>query len=99
LFLVAVVDVLVRQGTLRDAATGGEVGEDLEATMRGVPDSLRQLIEQQLVQLAPDVQALLEAASVAGKEFAVAAVAAAVAQEVEAVEDRATLPARGSSCG
>src|SRR5262245_6607593 len=46
LFLTAVVDTLVRQGTLRDAATSGEVGEDLEATVGGVPDSLRQLIEQ-----------------------------------------------------
>lgn len=94
LFLVAVVDRLVRQGTLRDAATGEEVGEGLEATMGGIPDSLRQLIEQQLVQLAPDVQALLEAASVAGKEFAVAAVAVAVAQAVETVEDHCAPLAR-----
>jgi len=96
LFLTAVVDMLVRQGTLRDTATSAEVGENLEATVGGVPDSLRQLIEQQLAQLSPDVQVLLEAASVAGKDFAVAAVAAVVGQAVDAVEEHcATLARQG----
>src|SRR5262245_60168421 len=51
LFLTAVVDMLVRHGTLRDAAPSGEVGAALAATVGGVPDSLRQLMEQQLAQL------------------------------------------------
>jgi tetratricopeptide (TPR) repeat protein len=93
LFLVAVVDTLVRQGQLREEESG-EGGGDLEVSMVDVPDSLRQLIEQQLAQLSPEVQALLEAASVAGKEFAVAAVAAAVAQAVDAVEDHCGALAR-----
>jgi predicted ATPase len=94
LFLKVMVDMLTRQGRLRDAATSGAVGEELAVTVGGAPDSLRQLIEQQLLQLAPDVQALLEAASVAGQEFAVAAVAAAVTQAVEAVEDHCAALAR-----
>ena len=44
----------------------------------GVPETLRQLIEQQFERLAPAEQALVEAASVAGVEFAAAAVAAGV---------------------
>jgi DNA-binding winged helix-turn-helix (wHTH) protein/tetratricopeptide (TPR) repeat protein len=96
LFLTAVVDMLVRQGQLREGGTGGEGGEALAVHLGGVPESLRQLIEQQLTQLAPDVQVLLEAASVAGQEYAVAAVAAAVGQAVEVVEEHcATLARQG----
>jgi DNA-binding winged helix-turn-helix (wHTH) protein/tetratricopeptide (TPR) repeat protein len=94
LFLTTVVDMLVRQGQLQEGGTSGEGGGDLAVRMGDVPDSLRQFIEQQLTQLSPDVQAVLEAASVAGKEFAVAAVAAAVAQAVEAVEDHCGALAR-----
>jgi predicted ATPase/DNA-binding winged helix-turn-helix (wHTH) protein len=94
LFLVAVVDTLVRQVQFQEGGTHGAGGEDLAVHMGDVPDSLRQLIEQQLVQLAPEVQALLEAASVVGKEFAVAAVAAAVGQAVEGVEDHCRALAR-----
>ena len=52
----------------------------------GVPESVRQLIDQQLAQVHPEVQAIMEAASVAGIEFSAAAVAAAVDQTVEDVE-------------
>jgi DNA-binding winged helix-turn-helix (wHTH) protein/predicted ATPase len=86
LFLVAVVDMLVRQGGLRKSASGWELASDLEATVVGVPESLRQLIEQQLVQLPPADQELLEAASVAGAEFPTAAVAAVTGDAEEAVE-------------
>jgi DNA-binding winged helix-turn-helix (wHTH) protein/predicted ATPase len=86
LFLVAVVDELVRQGVLRESATGWELVESLEAVMTGVPTSVRQLLNQQFAQLQPPVQTLLEAASVAGVEFTAAAVAAGLAQSVEAVE-------------
>ena len=51
-----------------------------------VPDTLRKLIEQQLGQPGRDDQRLLEAASVAGKEFGTAVVAAAVDRTTEHVE-------------
>jgi predicted ATPase/DNA-binding winged helix-turn-helix (wHTH) protein len=96
LFVTAVVDTLVRQGQLREAGTGAAGDGDLDVRLGGVPDSLRQLMEQQLTQLAPDVQALLEAASVAGQAFGVAAVAAAVGQAVDVVEEHcATLARQG----
>jgi predicted ATPase len=57
----------------------------LEAT---VPDSLRQLIEQQLVQCSPAEQRVLEAAGVAGMEWAVAAVAAGLNGEMLEVEEQ-----------
>ena len=59
-----------------------------------VPASLRQYIEQHIEQLSAADQALLEAASVAGSTFAVAAVVAGVAQASETIEARYTALAR-----
>ena len=96
LFLVAVVDDLVQQGVLRQSAMGWKLAGELEATVGSVPDSLRQLIDQQFAQLPPEDQMLLEAASVVGREFAAAVVAAAVDVAVDVVEVRcATLARRG----
>ena len=94
LFLVAMVDELVRQGLLE---TGGEAGGSQGALMvlSGlVPTSLRRYIEHHLEQLSEADQALLEAASVAGSTFAVAAVAAGVAQAPEPLEAHLTALAR-----
>jgi len=52
----------------------------------GIPENLRQLIEQQLARLSPDERLILEAASVTGAEFSAAAVAAGTEHTTEAVE-------------
>jgi predicted ATPase len=88
------VDELARQGLLE---TGGDVGGSPGALtiLSGlVPTSLRRYTEQHLEQLSEADQALLEAASVAGSTFAVAAVAAGVAQAPEPLEARLTALAR-----
>jgi len=88
------VDELVRQGLLETAgdARGGQAAL---AVLSGLlPTSLRQYIEQHLEQLSEADQALLEAASVAGSTFAIAAVAAGVAQAPETLEARYTALAR-----
>jgi predicted ATPase/DNA-binding winged helix-turn-helix (wHTH) protein len=96
LFLVTLMNGLVRQGVLRDGANGWSLAGGLEAVTASVPETLWQLLEQHLDQLSAADQALLEAASVAGTEFAVAAVAAVVGQPVEMVEAQcATLARRG----
>ena len=96
LFLVAVVDELVRQGLLREETTGWSLMGSMEAAVVGVPENLGKLIDQQFDRLSPAEQEILEAASVAGSEFAAAAVAAGVGQTVEAVETWcATLVRRG----
>jgi predicted ATPase len=59
-----------------------------------VPESLRQLVEQQLEQLPPEAQQILEVAAVVGVEFTAAAVAAGVEQAVEQVEEWCTTWAR-----
>jgi hypothetical protein len=79
LFLIAMVDELVRQGLLGTVEDAGGSPGALACLSGLVPSSLRQHIEQHLAQLSAADQALLEAASVAGSTFVVAAVAAGVA--------------------
>ena len=94
LFLATVVDELLRQGVVRVEATGWVLTRGLEAVTVGVPQSIRHLVEHQMAQLPPAAQELLAAASVAGVEFAVAAVAAAVQQAAEDVEAQCDALAR-----
>ena len=86
LFVVALVDELLRQHVLRVEPTGWVLAGGLDAVTVGVPSSIRHLLEQQVTRLRPADQELLAAASVAGVEFAVAAVAAGVQQTGEDVE-------------
>src|SRR5262249_23076877 len=88
LFLRAVVEEAVAQQLLENTDEGWRLHEGSETITRIVPESLRRLIEQQLEQLEPDEQALLEAASVAGGTFTVAAVAAGVVQPEERIDER-----------
>ena len=86
LFLVTVVHEFMSQQRL-EATTAGwclEAGGDAVAGI--VPDSLRLFIEQRIEQLAPEEQAILDAASIVGSTFAVAAVAAGLAYADDFVE-------------
>ena len=85
-FLVTMVEELVRQSRLVPRAAGWTLQGELDAVAVGVPESVRQLIDAQLVQVSPQEQEILAAASVAGTEFAAVAVAAGVAQAPEDVE-------------
>jgi predicted ATPase len=51
-----------------------------------IPENLRQLIAQQVERLTAEQRQVLEGASVAGAEFVVAAVAAALKQDMDEVE-------------
>jgi DNA-binding winged helix-turn-helix (wHTH) protein/predicted ATPase len=86
LFVVALVDELLRQRVLQVGAAGWVVAGGLDSVTMGVPPSIRHLLEQQVGRLRPADQELLAAASVAGVEFAVAAVAAGVQHTGEDVE-------------
>ncbi len=94
LFLVTLVNSLVREGKLVEGTAGWELPEGLEAMAVDVPDSLRQLIELHLDQVRPEDQTILEVGSVAGAEFSAAAVAAGVGLEAESVEARCEAMAR-----
>jgi DNA-binding winged helix-turn-helix (wHTH) protein/predicted ATPase len=94
LFLVTMVDALVQQGILRAGVTGWSFVGELATVAAHIPETLRQLLERHVAQLTAEERVLLEAASVAGVEFAVAAVAAAVDSSVDEVEERCAALAR-----
>jgi predicted ATPase len=96
LFMVTAVEALVQQGKLVQQRGRWELRAGAERVAMEVPESLHQLVEQQLSQLSPEDRRLLEAASVAGVQFSAAAAAAGLEEAVEAVEDRcSTLAQRG----
>jgi predicted ATPase/DNA-binding winged helix-turn-helix (wHTH) protein len=87
LFLVMMVDALVRQGLLREGGGPPAGDKGLAAVEAMVPESLQQMIVQQLARLSAEQQRVLDAASVAGLVFSAAAVAAGVEGPLEAVEE------------
>ena len=94
LFLVTTVADLQQRGVVRPGPDGWELAAPLAATTVGVPETLRHLIEQQFERLAPAAQAVVAAASVAGVEFAAAAVAAGVGVPAEEVDAQCATLAR-----
>ncbi|MGH8008155.1 MAG: ATP-binding protein, partial [Candidatus Binatia bacterium] len=85
--MVTEVDYLVAQGVIREVEGHWQVQNTAATLTSSVPDSLRQLIEKQFQRLTSEEQRLLEAASVAGAEFSVAAVAAGVQAAMDQVEE------------
>lgn len=78
LFLVAIVDDLVRQAILVEVDGHWVLQTNVDAIAASVPDNIRQLITRQIDRLGANEQRILKAASIAGLEFSAAAVAAAV---------------------
>ncbi len=88
LFTVAVVDDLERRRELQPGPAGWVLAGPVESLGTGLPDSLRQLVRQQIEQLPADERRAIEAAAVAGPEFAAASVAAALQAAPADVEER-----------
>jgi DNA-binding winged helix-turn-helix (wHTH) protein len=87
-FLIALVEALIQHAILVEQATGWTLREAPQRVLPAVPQTVRHLIEQQLRDLEPGDQALLEVASVVGREFSAAEVAVGVGQTIEAIEAR-----------
>ena len=64
------------------------VAQGVDVLAQGVPDTVRSLIEHQSAALAPASRTLIEAASVAGAEFATATAAAAAGVDEDEAESR-----------
>jgi predicted ATPase/DNA-binding winged helix-turn-helix (wHTH) protein len=86
LFMVNIVEHLVQQGAVVRQAGQWTLRKEAEAQVASLPEGLRGLLLRRIEALAPEVQRVLEAASVVGETFAVAAVAAGVQGPVEDVE-------------
>jgi DNA-binding winged helix-turn-helix (wHTH) protein/predicted ATPase len=87
-FMVGLADYLEAQGLLVNSEGEGKWQGQLAAVKQGVPDNLRQFIEQQIARLSPEEQLILQTASIVGAEFSVAAVAAAAGQRTSQIEAR-----------
>jgi predicted ATPase len=86
LFLVNIVEHLVQQGWVVRRAGAWTLRAGSEAQVASLPEGLRQLLLRRIQALSPEARRVLEAASVAGEQFTVAAVAAGVQCPVEDME-------------
>jgi len=94
LFVVAVVDHLFATGALLETDPGWALTVDPSTADLGVPEDARYLIDAQLASLPPADRHLLAVASVVGREFELAPVAAALECGVAEVELRCAAMAR-----
>ncbi len=85
LFMANLVDALVTQRVVLREGEQWRLTADVGQV--GIPDSVQQLIHRQVERLPEEEQRLLETASVAGTEFEVATLAAALQRELDSVED------------
>jgi predicted ATPase len=92
--MVNVTDFLVAQGLLVEKEDRWKLRSDLEVLSRGIPPTIRQMIEKQFERLSAEEQRLLEASSVAGMEFSALEVAAGLGETVEEVERQCEALAR-----
>ncbi len=87
LFMVSVVDALAGAGLLADSGQVRSL-QEIEAAVTGsLAGSLQGFIERQIERLDTEERTVLEAASVAGVEFVVSAVAAGLGKDEEEVEE------------
>jgi predicted ATPase len=86
LFMVNIVEHLVRQGLVVRHEGQWTLRQGVEAKVASLPEGLRQLIVKRIEELPPETRRVLEAASVVGEEFAATAVAAGIQCPEEDVE-------------
>jgi predicted ATPase len=84
---VNIVEHLVQQGWVVRRAGEWTLRAGAEAQVASLPEGMRQLLLRRIQELPPAVGRVLEAASVVGREFPVAAVAAVAAGSQAPVED------------
>jgi predicted ATPase/DNA-binding winged helix-turn-helix (wHTH) protein len=94
LFMINMTDYLTDQGLIVQYQEEWVLQARAPAIESGIPTSLHQIIEQQFEDQDPHDRQLLEVASVAGMEFAAAAVASGLGEEEELIEERCAALAR-----
>ncbi|MEY4548922.1 MAG: hypothetical protein RL685_5117 [Pseudomonadota bacterium] len=87
LFLVRVVDAMIKRDQVRETEGHWRLSAELAAVTQDVPPSVTALMEAEAARLTELERDVLGAASVAGAEFWVAAVAAALQVDPVRVED------------
>jgi predicted ATPase/DNA-binding winged helix-turn-helix (wHTH) protein len=87
LFMVSVLDDIVARGGIAATSDGWVLKVDPTDIALGMPENIRQMLEQRIEHLSSAQQRLLEAASVAGDVFSSLSVAAVLEYDVMAVEE------------
>jgi DNA-binding winged helix-turn-helix (wHTH) protein/predicted ATPase len=87
LFMINVIDYLSANQIIAAHDSVWRLKVDLDRVETGVPENIRLMIEKQFERLNPDVQHTLEAASIAGVDFATAALAAVTDWDVLKLEE------------
>ena len=88
LFMTAMLEHLIAQGFIRQEAGCWHLQSDLAEIEMGVPTVLSEMIEMQIEGLDAEDQRLLEAASLIGVVFPAWAAAAALAGDLEDIEEQ-----------
>jgi len=86
LFVVAIVEELIRRGQLAPADGGWVMAVTTDRLKLGVPEDLREMVTAQFQSLSADERFVLEAASVVGATFTPSTVARALGRDAEDVE-------------
>ncbi|HEV8039375.1 MAG TPA: AAA family ATPase [Bryobacteraceae bacterium] len=86
LFLVNVVEYLILQQQLARHEQTWQLAVPLEEVSRGIPDSLQQLIEQQIQRLTDPERRLLSVASIAGQEFSTRTLSGGIDSSIAEIE-------------
>lgn len=94
LFVRTLIESWLQQRLIRRAAEEWRIEVDQSELVGSVPDTLGNLIEQHVSEIPPLQQRILEAGSVAGREFSAATVAAALGSDEAEVEDLCAALAR-----
>jgi predicted ATPase len=88
LFMTAMLEHLIAQGLIRQQAGSWQLQSELAEIEMGVPRVLSEMIEMQIEGLDSEDQRLLEAASLIGVIFPAWAAAAALAGDLEEIEEQ-----------
>src|SRR5258708_5099792 len=87
LFMVAFVQDMMKNGSIVHDREEWRLTRRLETIDPGVPQSLQQMLEVQFERLNPPEQSVLEAGSVEGEHFSAWAIANALAEKIDHIED------------
>ena len=87
LFMVAIVQDLLKRGLIAQKTDGWSLTKPLETITPSVPETLQQMLEAQFDQLSALEQQVLKSASVAGERFSVWAIAPLLDISADQIED------------
>ena len=94
LFMVNTIDYLLTEHLIEQRDDRWRMSAAIDTVKVGVPDSIRHLIDTHIERLDAGDQRILEAASVAGAEFSIASVAAALDSDPADVDARCDVLSR-----